>query len=206
MSIKEEYRKERRRVLALLRRYKRAGYEVTISAPNIPKRITQGSINVLKKITANKVKESSYAEHPKTKERVTAKVVQAYKRLHRPKTQRREKREVKTYAPPIGSYEDAVISAFLESVDNMLFESLKVIARVWLEKVLSENDITTVADGLEKAKRNNLWRDLEEAYKEVQVLDILSQITVFFDISAEEKKDIMKDFFERTDFYDEYYQ
>lgn len=60
MTIKEQYRKERRRVTQLARRMKNRGYILPENAiPDIPKNITAGSVRRLQKITASALQEKS---------------------------------------------------------------------------------------------------------------------------------------------------
>lgn len=58
-SLKEQYKKERKRVLQYINRSRKQGKIVNIEVPKIPKRITTGSINRLKKFTPKKLSESA---------------------------------------------------------------------------------------------------------------------------------------------------
>lgn len=59
LSIEQAYRKERKRVLAARRRLEKQGFILNSEAPSIPKRITEGSIRALKKITPANLREKS---------------------------------------------------------------------------------------------------------------------------------------------------
>lgn len=59
ISIEQAYRKERKRVLAARRRLEKQGFLLNSEAPSIPKRITEGSIRSLKKITPSTIREKS---------------------------------------------------------------------------------------------------------------------------------------------------
>lgn len=59
ISIEQTYRKERKRVLAARRRLEKQGFILNSEAPSIPKRITEGSIRALKKITPASLREKS---------------------------------------------------------------------------------------------------------------------------------------------------
>lgn len=59
ISIEQTYRKERKRVLAARRRLEKQGFLLNSEAPSIPKRITEGSIRALKKITPASLREKS---------------------------------------------------------------------------------------------------------------------------------------------------
>ena len=69
-NVKKEYMRERRRVQELVRSYKNKGYDVELKIPDIPKRITEASINRLSKITSKEVRKKSYAPDLSTGERI----------------------------------------------------------------------------------------------------------------------------------------
>ena len=59
MTISQEYKKQRRRVLALLNRMEKEGYwGAKLKAPKIPKRITRKSVNALARMTRETVAQS----------------------------------------------------------------------------------------------------------------------------------------------------
>lgn len=60
-ALEAAYRKERKRVLQLIRRNEKVGIFLDNPPPALPKRITQGSINRLKKINAEYIREKGYA-------------------------------------------------------------------------------------------------------------------------------------------------
>lgn len=60
-ALEAAYRKERKRVLQLIRRNEKVGIFLDNPPPSIPKRITQGSINRLKKINAEYIRQKGYA-------------------------------------------------------------------------------------------------------------------------------------------------
>lgn len=64
-ALKKAYQRERKRVLNYLRRREKAGFLTSFTVPKIPKRITQGSINRLKKLTPKflKSKETMFLDY-----------------------------------------------------------------------------------------------------------------------------------------------
>lgn len=60
-ALEAAYRKERKRVLQLIRRNEKVGIFLDNPPPSIPKRITHGSINRLKKITSDYIRQKGYA-------------------------------------------------------------------------------------------------------------------------------------------------
>ena len=60
MSLKKEYMKERKRIQSYLSKQRKFGLEFSKNIlPKIPKRITEGSIRRLQKITRNTLKSST---------------------------------------------------------------------------------------------------------------------------------------------------
>lgn len=60
-TLKEQYRRERKRIQNYISRNKKKGIIINFVLPSIPKRITKGSVSRLHKITPQKLK--SYAEY-----------------------------------------------------------------------------------------------------------------------------------------------
>ena len=67
-SLKEQYKKERKRVLQYINRTRKQGKIVNIEVPKIPKRITTGSVSRLKKLTPKKLTENAIYVRPETGE------------------------------------------------------------------------------------------------------------------------------------------
>ena len=66
-----EYMRERRRIQSQIRRLVKSGYDVELSLPSIPKRITAGSVRRLRGISSAKVRAQSYAPDLETGEKIT---------------------------------------------------------------------------------------------------------------------------------------
>lgn len=71
MTLKQSYMRERKRILNAISRYRRQGYDVELKVPNIPKKITEGSIRRLRNITIGKIKEVTYAPDLETGEKIS---------------------------------------------------------------------------------------------------------------------------------------
>lgn len=59
MAIKDEYRRERRRIQQFINRAEKRGYVFDFEMPDIPKTITRASVNRLKRITPEKLYKKS---------------------------------------------------------------------------------------------------------------------------------------------------
>lgn len=60
-ALAAAYRRERRRIQNYISGRRRKGFRLDFELPKIPKKVTEGSINRLKKITPSKIRESEYA-------------------------------------------------------------------------------------------------------------------------------------------------
>lgn len=231
MTVKQQYKKQRRRAQSLIRKYKKAGYEVEIEIPKIPKRITKGSINRLAKITPEKVRRASYAPNPLTGERVNFysfkdiskkldKTIKSPYDLYSsfitaPVAPENVSRETfldnlppdvsRETSAPTPYWEDVVIENFKEAIENMQSDKLSEIAFNWLERNISTHGKTKVAEMLNDGAEKGIFNKLEVVYKESDVLVILTDLTQLMDISAAEKNEVMKYYYENGDIFEEYY-
>ena len=64
-TLKEQYRQEQARIERLLNRLKRQGFEIEYTIPQTPKRVTQQSIDRLKRVTISSLKGSATPKPPK---------------------------------------------------------------------------------------------------------------------------------------------
>lgn len=103
-----------------------------------------------------------------------------------------------------GLYEYQIIDRFKRTIFEYPENMLKIVNE-WFQRVLSENDISTVADMIKEGYRTGSIVDPEEAYKEGQTLDMIHNLMGFLDISAGEKRAIIDSLSENTDFYEDFY-
>lgn len=69
-EVVKAYRSERRRILAQLRNIRKRGFEIDFEIPTVPKKITAGSVNRLKKITTVSLQEKAVGANPRTGEQI----------------------------------------------------------------------------------------------------------------------------------------
>ena len=93
-QVQKDYQRERRRILRRIADYKRQGLIVDLDVPDIPKRITQGSVRRLQKITLKKIRSKTKAPDLETGE------VVSYEEYARRK--RRNRRRKKALPPSEG--------------------------------------------------------------------------------------------------------
>lgn len=178
MDIKKEYKKQRDRVLGLVRRYKKRGYYVDIKIPKIPKEIKEASIRRLAKITPEKVRKNSYLPDIENGE---VKGKKYYELSNKARKQMEDLVNVsrETFAnrykdnlidttqviTPLEtvSYSDVIIDNFIDYISEYVEPSRSVTLR-WLEIVLSLFNREDVARALEEGNRMNMWLTIKEAY------------------------------------------
>ncbi len=93
-QVQKDYQRERRRILRRIADYKRQGLIVDLDVPDVPKRITQGSVRRLQKITLKKIRSKTKAPDLETGE------VIPYEEYARQK--RRNRRRKKALPPSEG--------------------------------------------------------------------------------------------------------
>lgn len=209
---KSSYMKERRRVQRLVNRYKKVGLETNIIIPKIPKRITQGSINRLSKITPEKVSRATFAPHPETGEVVSVfslrKMGIAIKSLPQNifkgfEVQARNKigkslvdlisnyRDTREAELP--DYEVIIIDNFLSDISSFPDASREILLSWFNQLRSSVNDDEKIADMLEEAKKAGVMPSIGSAYNTEQLMSNLSDMFNLLDISGGEKNVILED-------------
>lgn len=94
ISLEEAYRKERKRVLQLIRRNEQRGIIFDEEIPSIPKKITKGSINRLKKIDKQYLKDHATGIDVETGEIIS--VGKVLQKRQKKRTKREKKQDRKT--------------------------------------------------------------------------------------------------------------
>lgn len=208
----QSYRKERKRVQSLIRRYENKYGEVAINIPSIPKRITQASIRRLQKITPAKVKSKTYLPHPDTGERI--KLTSALKRnLNIPKqvqqsivTESVSENRPEQPVNDLPDFTDIVLQNFNNLID-LYPERMQEIVKNWSAKVLEQvgGDRTKLAESIQQASESGNIATYQEAYNMSLVYENLVHMTHYLDISAAEKQEILAEIDVSNDFDNELY-
>lgn len=141
LSIEQTYRKERKRVLAARRRLEKQGFLLNSEAPSIPKRITEGSIRALKKITPSKLRETSL-----WMDYTTGKIIEGYRRNTIRKLRKAQKTEDEYDASDMYStieVEDnsdlktsIIIDNFIHEVKLIGFNEIENIVLSWMNSYI----------------------------------------------------------------------
>lgn len=146
--VVREYRRERKRVQSLIRRYEKQGLMVNLELPAIPKRITQGSVNRLAKLTPEKVRKNTIGVDVSTGE------ILSYNRARAQQRRERMESTSESGALPLDMpfSSDIVISNFRSNISIWNEAAQSIILR-WLD---------TVIDRFGKEKTANMLQDAEE--------------------------------------------
>lgn len=214
-----EYMRERRRVQRLINRYKKSGVEINISIPKIPKRITQGSINRLSKITAEKVSRETFTPHPLTGELISVKearklgftlntlshnISSTFDDAMRLSIGKNLTNLLSNYRDAkyaeLPSYDDVIITNFLAEISQFPDVTREIILNWFNQMRNSLNDDSKIADMLEDAKQNGVMPSIKDAYHVDKVLGNLNDMFNLLDISGGEKNAILQD----LDYMEEY--
>lgn len=94
MTVKEEYKKERRRIQSFIRKAKKRGYQFNYELPQIPKKITRASVTRLQKITPKTLYEKGVYGGSATEGEIVSAV--AGRKLERKIAQQKAQRTRKT--------------------------------------------------------------------------------------------------------------
>lgn len=215
----KSYMRERRRVQRLVNKYKKIGVEVNIEIPKIPKRITQGSINRLSKITPQHVSRETFIPTD-TGELIS---VYAYQKTHKETLAQIAERvrtkltavstfpllsqltailsnELQRRKDAMPAYDEIIISNFLDDVSKFPDTSRDIIMNWFNTLRESVNDDEKIADMLEDAKAQGIAPTIKESYNPDKILSNLTEMFNMLDISAGEKNAIIDD----LDYMDSY--
>lgn len=196
MTLKEQYKRERRRVLSLIRRYKNQGYDLEITVPAIPKRITQGSIRRLQKITPEYVRKHAYAPDIETGEKITYyQYKYRYQKRFGTPVQASQKNIVFSWMLA-NEYVDMLVSDYHELTRGMVQEKLaslrakhgdKKVGLV-LEEMISKNEIVAPKD----------------SYNYLLVDAMLKKFVAYLEFTKEEEQELRRIMDEENGAMEEY--
>lgn len=202
-----EYRKQRKRVQAAIKRLEKRGYIVPENLlPDIPKNITPASVRRLQKIDINKIYKKSVKVDFETGE-ITPGIVakekarsEAAKRAAKTRKLAKRTKEVETQytlqePPEYSSFPneaDIIIQNFRADVIVRFPENAGPILERWLtdiERLYDRNDIATM---LQEAANNGVMIDYKVAYNNDMLMGAIADFMDFLpDASEGVKQDLM---------------
>lgn len=201
--IQQQYRKERRRIQNAMNRLDKQGYVLPEDLlPSIPKKVTQASINRLKKITSESIYKKSKKLDFATGEAIPGIVARDKARSQRAKEAARRRSFKQEYASPqfyteppqytaFPSGADIIISNFRSDVIGRFPESAGPILNRWLDGLLAQQDKEDVANMLETAAANGVVIDYKVAYNTEALMGAIADFMDYLDTTSGFKQDLM---------------
>jgi hypothetical protein len=221
-ELRIEYFRQRKRIQATKRRYKKQGFEVDFELPKIPKNITQASINKLEKIKTKQIQEKSIYVDPLTGEELSyfrgkkvikerkSKQTQAYV-----KTAQYEYDTLKARDNLKDEYIVAKKEEYLQTFDfseHVLDAFRSMIALFpkmaepyltkWLDMAIEQFGKEVVADGLAKAINDGNMLTRKTAYSETELFNYTERLFKFFKVGNFEREEFETAFEESKNYID----
>lgn len=201
--IQQQYRKERRRIQNAMNRLDKQGYVLPEDLlPSIPKKVTQASINRLKKITSESIYKKSKKLDFETGETTPGIVARDKARSQRAKEAARRRSFKQEYVSPqfyteppqyttFPSGADIIISNFRSDVIGRFPESAGPILNRWLDGLLAQQDKEDVANMLETAVANGVVIDYKVAYNTEALMGAIADFMDYLETTSGFKQDLM---------------
>ena len=201
--IQQQYRKERRRIQNAMNRLEKQGYVLPEDLlPSMPKKVTQASINRLKKITSESIYKKSKKLDFETGEITPGIVARDKARSQRAKEAARRRAFKQEYVslqvytePPqyttFPSGADIIINNFRSDVIGRFPELAGPILNRWLDGLLAQQDKEDVANMLETAAANGVVIDYKVAYKTEALMGAIADFMDYLDATSGFKQDLM---------------
>lgn len=202
-SVQQQYKKERNRIQSAMRRLEKQGYVLPDDLlPSTPKKITQASINRLKKITTEAIYKKSVRLDVETGEITPGIVARDKARSQRAKEAARRRSFKQEYASPqvyteppkyttFPSGADIIINNFRYDVIGRFPESAGPILNRWLDDLLAQQDKEDVANMLETAAANGVVIDYKVAYNTESLMGAIADFMDYLDTTSGFKQDLM---------------
>lgn len=201
--IQQQYRKERRRIQNAMNRLEKQGYVLPEDLlPSMPKKVTQASINRLKKITSESIYKKSKKLDFETGEITPGIVARDKARSQRAKEAARRRAFKQEYVSPqvyteppqyttFPSGADIIINNFRSDVIGRFPESAGPILNRWLDGLLAQQDKEDVANMLETAAANGVVIDYKVAYNTEALMGAIADFMNYLDTTSGFKQDLM---------------
>lgn len=213
--IQQQYRKERRRIQSAMKRLEKQGYVIPEDLlPSIPKKITQASINRLKKITSESIYKKSKKLDFETGEITPGIVARDKARSQRAKEAARSRAFKQEYVSPkvyteppqyttFPSGADIIINNFRTDVIGRFPESAGPILNRWLDGLLAQQNKENVANMLETAAENGVVIDYKVAYSTEALMGAIADFMDYLEYT-ETKSDFKQDLIDMLEFEEDW--
>lgn len=196
-KIEQEYRRIRRNFLARVRSWSRKGFIfVDEVVPQIPTRITQGSINRLNKINRNLSEyQQAYVDF-NTGELFSPR--EGRRRYREDVKRYRETGNIDEYSSAPNSV-DTIIENFYDLIQSYVYGSpwkgrltdRRDFATAWLNDAIQRWEKKKVASMLQQGKANGNWLSVKEAYDAIKLQNSLRSMAQTLGASEQEVNDVI---------------
>lgn len=196
-EIEQEYRRIRRNFLTRVRSWSRKGFIfVDEVVPQIPKRITQGSINRLNKINRNLSEyQQAYVDF-NTGELFSPR--EGRRRYREDVKRYRETGNIDEYSSAPNSV-DTIIENFYDLIQSYVYGSpwkgrltdRRDFATAWLNDAIQRWEKKKVASMLQQGKANGNWLSVKEAYDAIKLQNSLRSMAQTLGASEQEVNDVI---------------
>lgn len=204
-AVEKEYRRIRKNLQSWVRAENRRGfiYDTEKLIPKIPKKITRGSINRLKKLTPEKRRSyaTAYVDF-NTGEIFTPKEGRKRYRQDRKLYQETGNMDVFATAPSISS---VILENFYDLISSYVFgrwdrrvTDRRDMAKSWIDRIVNTYGADAAAQMLEEGKRKGNWLSAKEAYDSIRLQASLNEMLTYLKVPENEKRSFMA-----NEFYDE---
>lgn len=204
-AVEKEYRRIRKNLQSWVRAENRRGfiYDTEKLIPKIPKKITRGSINRLKKLTPEKRRSyaTAYVDF-NTGEIFTPKEGRKRYRKDRKLYQETGNMDVLATAPDISSI---ILENFYDLISSYVFgrwdrrvTDRRDMAKNWIDRIVNTYGADAAAQMLEEGKRKGNWLSAKEAYDAIRLQASLNEMLTYLKVPENEKRSFME-----NEFYDE---
>ena len=221
-ELRIEYFKQRKRIQATKRRYKKQGFEVNFGLPKIPKNITQASVDRLTKIKPKQIQEKSIYVDPLTGEELSyfrgKKVIKERKseQTHAyVKTAQYEYDTLKERDNLKDEYITAKKEEYLQTFDfsDHVIDAFRSMIALfpkmaepylskWLDMGIEQFGKEVVADGLAKAINEGNMLTRKTAYSETELANYTERLFKFFKVGNFEREEFETAFEESKNYID----
>lgn len=204
-AVEKEYRRIRKNLQSWVRAENRRGfiYDTEKLIPKIPKKITRGSINRLKKLTPEKRRSyaTAYVDF-NTGEIFTPKEGRKRYRQDRKLYQQTGNMDVLASAPYISRI---ILENFYDLISSYVFgrwdrrvTDRRDMAKSWIDRIVNTYGVDAAAQMLEEGKRKGNWLSAKEAYDVIRLKASLNEMLTYLKVPENEKRSFME-----NEFYDE---
>ena len=194
--VVQEYRRQRKRVQNLIRRYEKQGLMVNLELPSIPKRITQGSVNRLAKLTPERVRRNTIGVDVSTGEILSYNRARAQQRRER--MQSTAEQDVLPLDIPFSA--DIVISNFRSNITIWNEAAQSIILR-WLDTVIDKFGKEKVAKMLQDAEEQGMLPNHKIVYDAILLRSGLAEMLDLMEVGNFER-DRLQDELEYEESYE----